>query len=82
MPPEELYDVLEDPDEIHNLADSSQPEHQAAKQRLAAVLERWIEESNDQGRTLEPPAVAAAEGATRPPAAAAAKKKARRQPQD
>ena len=65
MPPEELYDVVEDPYEIHNLADSSVPEHQAARQRLGAALERWIEESNDQGRTPEPPAVAAAKGATR-----------------
>src|SRR5262249_50878132 len=42
MPPEELYDVLEDPYQIHNLAESSQPEHQAAKQRLSGELERWI----------------------------------------
>ena len=55
MPPEELYDVVDDPYEIHNLADSSVPEHQAARQRLSAALERWIEESNDQGRTPEPP---------------------------
>ena len=66
MPPEELYDVVEDPYQIHNLADSSDPEHQAARQRLPRALERWIEESNDQGRTPEPPAVAAAKGATRP----------------
>jgi arylsulfatase A-like enzyme len=83
MPPEELYDVLEDPYEIHNLADSSEPEHQAARQRLKAELEHWIEESNDQGRTPEPPAVAAAKGATRPaPDAATPKKKARRKTQD
>jgi len=86
MPPEELYDVVEDPYEIHNLADSSVPEHQAARQRLSAALERWIEESNDQGRTPEPPAVAAAKGATRggsqPEAGASPKKKAQRKSQD
>jgi arylsulfatase A-like enzyme len=82
MPPEELYDVLEDPYEIHNLAGSSLPEHQAAKARLSRALERWIDESNDQGRTPEPPAVAAAKGATRPGSDAAPKKKARRKTQD
>ena len=81
MPPEELYDVVEDPYQIHNLADSSVPEHQAARQRLSAALERWIEESNDQGRTPEPAAVAAAKGATRS-GAANAKKKAQRKTQD
>jgi hypothetical protein len=30
------------------------------------VLERWIDESNDQGRELEPPEIAAAKGATKP----------------
>ena len=41
-------------------------EHQAALVRLRGVLEQWIEETNDQGRVLEPPEVAAAKGATRP----------------
>jgi arylsulfatase A-like enzyme len=65
MPPEELYDVDADPYEIHNLVDSSDPEHQATLKRLRAALERWIEESHDQGRTREPAEVAAAKGATR-----------------
>jgi len=87
MPPEELYDVVEDPDEIRNLADSSDPEHRAALERLRAELGRWIEESNDQGRTPEPAAVAAAKGATRPGSdpntgASPAPKKARRKVQD
>jgi arylsulfatase A-like enzyme len=86
MPPEELYDVVDDPYEIHNLADSSVPEHQMARQRLSAALERWIEESNDQGRTPEPPAVAAAQGATRGgsqhEAGPTPKKKAQRKTQD
>jgi N-sulfoglucosamine sulfohydrolase len=87
MPAEELYDVDEDPHEIHNLADSSVPEHQAALKRLRAELERWIETSDDQGRTPEPPAVAAAKGATRAGSdpngngEAAARKKAQRKAQ-
>jgi hypothetical protein len=91
MPAEELYDLDTDPYEIQNLAESSEPEHQAVLKRLRAELERWIDESNDQGRTPEPLGVAAAKGATRPvpgasPTAnakaktnAAAKKKARTQ---
>jgi arylsulfatase A-like enzyme len=66
MPAKELYDMEKDPHEIHNLADSSNPEHQAALKRLRAVLETWIEESGDQGRTPEPPEVAAAQGITKP----------------
>jgi N-sulfoglucosamine sulfohydrolase len=66
MPPEELYDLKTDPDEIHNLVSSSDPEHQAVLKRLRAELERWIEESNDQGRELESPALAAAKGTTKP----------------
>jgi len=42
-----------DPYEIHNLADSTNPEHEAALARMRAVLEKWIEDTNDQGRRLE-----------------------------
>lgn len=76
MPPEELYEVVADPHETVNLASS--PEHQAVLQELRQVLARWIEETNDQGRTLEPPEVAAAKGLTRPapsPTAPKGKKK-------
>ncbi|MCS6859405.1 MAG: sulfatase [Abditibacteriales bacterium] len=66
MPAEELYDLENDPHEVHNLVSSSDPEHQAALRRLRAVLEKWIEETNDQGRILEPPEVAAAKGVTKP----------------
>jgi N-sulfoglucosamine sulfohydrolase len=66
MPPEELYDLDRDPYEINNLVSSPRPEHKAAVKRLRAVLEKWIEESNDQGRVLEPPELAAAQGATKP----------------
>ena len=63
MPEEELYDIIADPHETKNLAGS--PEHGAMLKELRGVLEKWIEESNDQGRELEPPELAAAKGATR-----------------
>src|SRR5262249_46463922 len=59
MPAEELYDMQADPDETVNLVTSENPEHRAALTRLRAVLEKWIEESNDQGRFMEPPEVVA-----------------------
>lgn len=52
MPEEELYDLESDPHEIRNLARS--PEHQDVRHRLRAALEKWIEETNDQGRFPEP----------------------------
>jgi arylsulfatase A-like enzyme len=63
MPEEELYDVVADPHETKNLIDS--PEHAAVLKELRGVLENWIDESNDQGRQLEPPEIAAAKGATK-----------------
>ncbi len=56
MPPEELYDLQTDPREIGNLAYSTNPAHQATRQRLRKVLEQWIVRSNDQGRFPEVPA--------------------------
>jgi arylsulfatase A-like enzyme len=56
MPDEELYDLQTDPDEIHNLATSDKPEHKAELRKLRATLEKWIEDTNDQGRIAEPPA--------------------------
>ena len=53
MPAEELYDLQTDPWEIHNLA--AAPEQEATLKRLRGVLEKWIEDSNDQGRIPEPP---------------------------
>lgn len=50
MPGEELYDPLAGPHEIKNLAASTDPEHQAARRRWRAELEKRIAESNDQGR--------------------------------
>ena len=65
MPAEELYDLDSDPYEISNLVNSPKPEHMAALRRLRAELNRWIETTNDQGRALEPPELAAAKGATK-----------------
>jgi arylsulfatase A-like enzyme len=53
LPQEELYDLATDPFEIQNLARSSDPAPPAALQKLRAVLDRWIEETNDQGRFPE-----------------------------
>jgi N-sulfoglucosamine sulfohydrolase len=78
MPAEELYDLENDPYEINNLASSNDPEIQATLKRLCHALEKWIVESNDQGRQFEPPEVAARKGATKPgsdPNAGATKKK-------
>jgi N-sulfoglucosamine sulfohydrolase len=63
MPAEELYDLLNDPYEIRNLAQSS--EHQAVLIRLRAALERWIADTHDQGSELEPPELAARAGVTK-----------------
>ena len=54
LPDEELYDLKADPHQIRNLANS--PEHANALIRMRAALERWIEETNDQGRIPENPA--------------------------
>jgi len=64
MPEEELYDVATDPYEIHNLANSRA--HERTLKRLRRALEKWIEDSNDQGRELEPADLAARKGVTRP----------------
>ena len=52
MPAEELYDLEADPHEIRNLATS--PQDRAVLNRLRSVLEKWIEDSHDQGKELEP----------------------------
>src|SRR5262245_28409636 len=64
MPEEELYDLDKDPHQIDNLA--GKPEHKATLERLGKVLADWIEATNDQGRTLEPPDVVKRESEVRP----------------
>lgn len=54
LPYEQLYDTWKDPHEIYNLAESDEPEHQAALLRLRAALDTWIAETGDQGEWLEP----------------------------
>jgi N-sulfoglucosamine sulfohydrolase len=50
-PEVELYDHQSDPHEVRNLAD--EPRHRKTRQRLTALLDQWIIETNDQGRTPE-----------------------------
>ncbi|MCA9156073.1 MAG: sulfatase [Planctomycetales bacterium] len=57
MPAEELYMIDDDPYEIHNLAESTDPQHQAALKRLRTALDGWIEDAADQGRTAEDPQI-------------------------
>lgn len=64
MPAEELYDIVADPYETKNLANS--PDHQSVLMEMRAAVDRWIDDSNDQGKQLEPPELAAAKGATKP----------------
>jgi arylsulfatase A-like enzyme len=53
MPEEELYDLQTDPYEINNLAKSTNASHQAALKNLRSVLDKWIVDTNDQGRRME-----------------------------
>ncbi len=50
-PEEELYDLSQDPWEIHNLA--ADPDHQKRLSDFRALLGRWVMDSNDQGRFPE-----------------------------
>lgn len=49
--PEELYDLDADPWEVHNLA--ADPAHSKTLGELRSMLEQWIEQTQDQGRTPE-----------------------------
>jgi len=51
-PEEELYDLSNDPWEIHNLA--GDPAHKARLDKLRAILARWELDSDDRGRFPEP----------------------------
>jgi hypothetical protein len=50
-PPEELYDVIADPHEINNLADS--PRHQAILKQMRVALDKWRRETKDLGDVPE-----------------------------
>ncbi len=58
-PCEELFDTQADPHEIHDLSQSSAPEHRVALTRLSAALDTWIIETNDRGAMPEPPGIIA-----------------------
>jgi arylsulfatase A-like enzyme len=47
------YDMDSDPWELHNLAKSDKPADTEALKRLRGVLEKWIIDTNDQGRRFE-----------------------------
>jgi arylsulfatase A-like enzyme len=74
MAAEELYDMDTDPWSMNNLVASQNPTHRAALARLQGALDKWIVDSDDQGRVLEPAALAAALGATKPASANKQKK--------
>ncbi len=65
MPEEELYDLSADPYEIHNLAASAEPANRQALERLRAVLDRWIEQTQDRGSVLEPQDLVESQGLIR-----------------
>ena len=46
-PPEELYDITQDPDNVHNLAND--PKHQQDLQRLRAANAEWVKSIHDSG---------------------------------
>ena len=50
-PPEELYDLRVDPDEINNLANN--PDYRDDLVRLSGMLDLWIESSGDKGLVEE-----------------------------
>ena len=50
-PDEELYDIIKDPWEIHNLA--QQPKHQSTLKKFRAALKTWITQTGDQGQFPE-----------------------------
>lgn len=56
-PAEELYRIGDDPYEIHNLAESTDPKDQAALKRLRAEVAQWIKTADDQGAKAEPMSV-------------------------
>ena len=59
FPEELLFHVTSDPHEIQNLAQSKDPKHQAALQRLRVAMETWIIESGDRGHIPESPEIIA-----------------------
>jgi N-sulfoglucosamine sulfohydrolase len=50
-PPEEFFDIQQDPHEINNLIDA--PEHQEQIEKMRGLLATWIKETGDMGETPE-----------------------------
>lgn len=50
-PPEELYDIVNDPDELNNLANDHRYKKQLAKMR--GILQNWIKQTDDKGQYPE-----------------------------
>ena len=48
---EELYDLKKDPWELNNLVDN--PKHQKTLGEMRQSLDKWIQQSGDQGQTVE-----------------------------
>ena len=61
-PAEELYDTLNDPDEVHNLA--SDPACQEIRYRLRAALNEWLQKIQDTGFMPEGEMISASKGST------------------
>ena len=57
--PEQLFDTVNDPHEIHNLAESKEPQHREALIRMRTALSVWMTETQDQGVFPEPDEVVA-----------------------
>ena len=57
--PEQLFDTVNDPHEINNLADSKDPQHREALIAMRAALDVWITETQDQGEFPEPQEIVA-----------------------
>jgi len=55
-PPEELYDVTKDPNELQNLAQAAA--HRATLIEMRRILDRWITETGDRGEVAEDPEIA------------------------
>ena len=52
-PKEELYDIVNDPYEMNNLADN--PMYKETLNEMQAALDKWIIDTNDEGRLQEDP---------------------------
>ncbi len=50
-PSEELYDVVNDPEEVHNLA--LDPKYQDKLTEMRTILDNWVKETDDQGQYPE-----------------------------